>query len=96
MYIFLIPRNKARPVKNTENVQAAEHKEDRNAAVMSYSSLETNRTQFDLPNRATFNTFQSPNTRVNSPPPPPPSQIATNNNNYNSGVRSPGKSDKKT
>jgi hypothetical protein len=76
-------------VKNTENVQAAEHKEDRNAAVMSYSTLETNRTQFDLPNRATFNTFQSPNTRVNNPPPPPPpSQLATNNNNY---ARSPGK-----
>lgn len=56
-------RNKARPVKNTENVQAAEHKEDQNAAVMSYSSLETNRHNFDLANRgngATFNTFQSP------------------------------------
>ncbi|XP_044588526.1 sushi, von Willebrand factor type A, EGF and pentraxin domain-containing protein 1 isoform X2 [Cotesia glomerata] len=30
---------KATPVKNTENIQAAERKEDQNAAVMSYSSL---------------------------------------------------------
>lgn len=30
---------KATPVKNTENVQAAERKEDQNAAVMSYASL---------------------------------------------------------
>ncbi|XP_057333972.1 sushi, von Willebrand factor type A, EGF and pentraxin domain-containing protein 1 isoform X2 [Microplitis mediator] len=33
---------KATPVKNTENVQAAERKEDQNAAVMSYSSLNDN------------------------------------------------------
>lgn len=32
-------RRKATPVKNTENIQAAERKEDQNAAVMSYSSL---------------------------------------------------------
>lgn len=32
-------RRKATPVKNTENVQAAERKEDQNAAVMSYASL---------------------------------------------------------
>ena len=50
-------------MKNTENIQAAERKEDQNAAVMSYSSLENNRPNFDLHNRigvATFNTFQSP------------------------------------
>lgn len=38
--LVVLHRNKARPVKNTENVQAAETKEDQNAAVMSYSSLE--------------------------------------------------------
>lgn len=32
-------RRKATPVKNTENVQAAERKEDQNAAVMSYATL---------------------------------------------------------
>lgn len=32
-------RKKASPVKNTENVQAAERKEDQNAAVMSYATL---------------------------------------------------------
>jgi hypothetical protein len=56
-------RNKSRPVKNSENVQAAERKEDQNAAVMSYSSLENQRANFDLHNRtgmATFNTFQTP------------------------------------
>lgn len=56
-------RNKSRPVKNTENVQAAERKEDQNAAVMSYSSLENQRANFDLHNRpgmTTFNTFHSP------------------------------------
>lgn len=56
-------RNKSRPVKNSENVQAAERKEDQNAAVMSYSSLENQRANFDLHNRtgmATFNTFQAP------------------------------------
>lgn len=55
--------NKSRPVKNSENVQAAERKEDQNAAVMSYSSLENQRANFDLHNRtgmATFNTFQTP------------------------------------
>lgn len=50
-------------MKNSENVQAAERKEDQNAAVMSYSSLENQRANFDLHNRtgmATFNTFQAP------------------------------------
>lgn len=32
-------RRKETPVKNTENVEGAERKEDRNAAVMSYSTL---------------------------------------------------------
>lgn len=58
--LIFLHRNKARPVKNTENVQAAETKEDQNAAVMSYSSLENNRHNFDLTNRATFNTFHPP------------------------------------
>lgn len=58
--LVVLHRNKARPVKNTENVQAAEQKEDRNAAVMSYSSLEHNRNNLDLQNRATFNTFHPP------------------------------------
>ena len=55
-------------MKNSENVQAAERKEDQNAAVMSYSSLENQRANFDLHNRtgmATFNTFQAP-TRSNN------------------------------
>ncbi|XP_055682887.1 sushi, von Willebrand factor type A, EGF and pentraxin domain-containing protein 1 isoform X2 [Lutzomyia longipalpis] len=58
--LIVLHKNKARPVKNTENVQAAERKEDANAAVMSYSSLENTRppAAFDLTNRATFNTFQ--------------------------------------
>lgn len=63
-------RNKARPVKNTENVQAAERKEDQNAAVMSYSSLENQRANFDLHNRpgmTTFNTFHSPVKNNNAP-----------------------------
>lgn len=50
-------------MKNSENVQAAERKEDQNAAVMSYSSIENQRANFDLQNRngmATFNTFQTP------------------------------------
>lgn len=58
-------------MKNSENVQAAETKEDRNAAVMSYSSLENQRANFDLHNRtgmATFNTFQSPQTRNGGDP----------------------------
>lgn len=61
--IVVLHRNKARPVKNTENVQAAERKEDQNAAVMSYSSLENNRRDIDniQQNRATFNTFHPPN-----------------------------------
>lgn len=49
-------------MKNSENVQAAERKEDQNAAVMTYSSLENQRA-IDLSNRgglATFNTFQAP------------------------------------
>lgn len=48
-------------------MQAAERKEDQNAAVMSYSSLENQRA-LDMHNRtgmATFNTFQAPN-RANS------------------------------
>ena len=50
-------------MKNTENVQAAERKDADHAAVMSYSTLETQRANFDLHNRtgmATFNTFQAP------------------------------------
>jgi hypothetical protein len=49
-------------------VQAAERKEDQNAAVMSYSSIENQRANFDLHNRsgmATFNTFQAPVTSSN-------------------------------
>lgn len=56
-------------MKNSENVQAAERKEDQNAAVMSYSSLENQRANFDLHNRtgmATFNTFQAPPVRNSS------------------------------
>lgn len=63
--LVVLHKNKARPVKNTENVQGAERKEDQNAAVMSYSSLEgttqingNGRGAYDLTNRATFNTFQ--------------------------------------
>lgn len=58
----VLHRNKARPVKNTENVQAAESKEDANAAVMSYSSLENSRrSDMEMPTsqRPTFNTFQA-------------------------------------
>lgn len=56
--LIFLHRNKARPVKNTENVQAAESKEDRNAAVMSYSTLEaSNRIPLDTSPPATFNTF---------------------------------------
>lgn len=60
--LVVLHRNKARPVKNTENVQAAERKEDQNAAVMSYSSLENNRQNLDnlYQNQATFNTFHPP------------------------------------
>lgn len=60
--LVVLHRNKARPVKNTENVQAAERKEDQNAAVMSYSSLENNRRDLDnlYQNQATFNTFHPP------------------------------------
>lgn len=60
--IIFFHRNKSRPVKNTENVQAAERKDERSAAVMSYSTLEANnRHPFDV-NRGTttFDTFQSP------------------------------------
>ena len=52
-------------------------KEDQNAAVMSYSSLENQRANFDLHNRtgmATFNTFQAP--------------ARNNNNNVNSNLSS--------
>lgn len=62
-------------MKNSENVQAAERKEDQNAAVMSYSNLENQRA-LDMHNRtgmATFNTFQAP---------------ARNNNNNNGNLSS--------
>lgn len=36
---ILFCRRKPVPIKNTENVEGAERKEDRNAAVMSYSTL---------------------------------------------------------
>lgn len=56
--LIFIHRNKARPVKNTENVQAAETKDERSAAVMSYSTLEANtRMNMDNGPPATFNTF---------------------------------------
>lgn len=65
--LVVLHRNKARPVKNTENVQAAERKEDQNAAVMSYSSLEHNRQNMDnlYQNQATFNTFHPPHLNNN-------------------------------
>ncbi|XP_058831094.1 sushi, von Willebrand factor type A, EGF and pentraxin domain-containing protein 1 [Topomyia yanbarensis] len=86
--VLFLHRNKARPVKNTENVQAAEHKDEQNAAVMSYSSLENGRHNFDLPNRGnlvTFNTFQAGG-GANGGHPPPPSRLnngsaSPNNNN---------------
>lgn len=57
-------------MKNSENVQAAERKEDQNAAVVSYSSLENQRASFDLHNRSgmapSFNTFQIPSTDRNN------------------------------
>ena len=64
--LVVLHKSKSRPVKNTENVQGAERKDEQNAAVMSYSSLEGNtqlngangRGSYDLTNRATFNTFQ--------------------------------------
>lgn len=37
--VFPLCSRKATPVKNTENVEGAERKEDRNAAVMSYATL---------------------------------------------------------
>ncbi|XP_017772932.1 PREDICTED: sushi, von Willebrand factor type A, EGF and pentraxin domain-containing protein 1 [Nicrophorus vespilloides] len=37
--LIYLKLRRATPVKNTENVEAAERKEDRNAAVMSYSTL---------------------------------------------------------
>ncbi|KAL9879295.1 CUB and Sushi multiple domains furrowed isoform 1-T5 [Glossina fuscipes fuscipes] len=56
--LVFIHRNKARPVKNTENVQAAETKDERSAAVMSYSTLEANnRMHLDNGPPVTFNTF---------------------------------------
>lgn len=57
--LIFLHRNKARPVKNTENVQAAETKEDRNASVMSYATLD-GRGRPELANPATFNTFHRP------------------------------------
>lgn len=74
--MVVLHRNKARPVKNTENVQAAETKEDQNAAVMSYSSLETSRREMEVApggRAATFNTFQ---------PPPNPTSRSTGMNAY--------------
>lgn len=74
--LVFIHRNKARPVKNTENVQAAETKDERNAAVMSYSTLEANnRLHLDNGPPATFNTFHGNRRAL------PPS--ATNNNTNN-------------
>lgn len=64
--LVVLHRNKARPVKNTENVQAAESKEDQNAAVMSYASLEggaaaaARRAELGRGAAATFNTFHPP------------------------------------
>lgn len=64
--LVVLHRNKARPVKNTENVQAAESKEDQNAAVMSYASLEggaaaaSRRAELGRGAAATFNTFHPP------------------------------------
>lgn len=85
--VLFLHRNKARPVKNTENVQAAEHKDEQNAAVMSYSSLENGRHNFDLPNRGnllTFNTFQGgTNGGGSNGHPPPPSRL---NNNGSTSV----------
>lgn len=65
--MIVLHRNKARPVKNTENVQAAERKEDQNAAVMSYSSLETAQQNMGnlYQNQATFNTFHPPHLNNN-------------------------------
>lgn len=65
--MVVLHRNKARPVKNTENVQAAERKEDQNAAVMSYSSLETAQQNLGnlYQNQATFNTFHPPHLNNN-------------------------------
>lgn len=76
--LIVLHRNKARPVKNTENVQGAESKEDQNAAVMSYSSLENSRRDMEIPppNRATFNTFQ----------PAPALQLHNNNNVRSTGI----------
>lgn len=62
--LIFLHRNKARPVKNTENVQAAESKEDRNASVMSYATLDA-RANTDISNPATFNTFHRPNRNRN-------------------------------
>lgn len=69
-------------MKNTENIQAAETKEDQNAAVMSYSSLENNRHNLDMHSRigvATFNTFQAPQLRNNN--------NLSSNNNHNNNIR---------
>lgn len=69
--LVFIHKNKARPVKNTENVQAAEVKEDRNASVMSYSTLEANNRHPLEPSQPapTFNTFhggRTPNGNSNA------------------------------
>lgn len=77
--LIVLHRNKVRPVKNTENIQAAESKEDQNAAVMSYSTLENNRRDLDMPQRATFNTFHPRSTQNNH-------NHTNNNNNNNNNV----------
>lgn len=73
--MIFIHRNKSRPVKNTENIQAAESKEDQNAAVMSYSTLENNRANVDMANRATFNTFHPPRANGTAAPARSPENI---------------------
>lgn len=52
-------RRKATPVKNTENIEGAERKEDQNAAVMSYATLHdaNGRHMYD---HVTDNVYDSP------------------------------------
>lgn len=47
--ISVFSRRKPVPVKNTENVEGAERKEDRNAAVMSYATL-SDRSNYSINN----------------------------------------------
>ncbi|XP_015517072.1 sushi, von Willebrand factor type A, EGF and pentraxin domain-containing protein 1 isoform X1 [Neodiprion lecontei] len=51
---------KATPVKNTENVQAADRKEDQNAAVMSYASLNDGTTNTGYENVPEEGLYDSP------------------------------------